>query len=119
MKQSTVRIALVSFILLVCAFSVVAQQPAAGGAQGGGRGAAGGRGGAGGGGRGQAAPLPLFFKEGWKTTTGNNPLTQDAVTNPDLVLSQYGPGNKTDHPAVDDFGITSEGNMNHIWTGLC
>jgi hypothetical protein len=61
----------------------------------------------------------LFFKEGWKTVTGNIPLTQDAVTNPDLVLAQYGPGNKTDHPEVDDFGITAEGNMNHIWTGLC
>jgi hypothetical protein len=102
-------------VITALAWSLAAQQPA--GAQGGGgRGAGGaGRGGAaaGGAGRGQAAPLPLFFKEAWKDTTGNIPLTQDAVTNPDLVLTQYGPGNK------DDFGITSEGNMNHIWTGLC
>jgi hypothetical protein len=102
-------------VITALAWSLAAQQPA--GAQGGGgRGAGGvGRGGAaaGGAGRGQAAPLPLFFKEAWKESPGNIPLTQDAVTNPDLVLTQYGPGNK------DDFGITSEGNMNHVWTGLC
>src|SRR5436190_5008646 len=92
-------------VITALAWSLGAQQPA--GAQ-----AGGGRG-AGGAGRGQAAPLPLFFKEAWKESTGNTPLTQDAVTNPDLVLTQYGPGNK------DDFGITSEGNMNHVWTGLC
>ena len=64
------------------------------------------------GGRGQAAPLPLFFKETWKNTA-MTPLTQDAVTNTDLEVVQYGPGNK------DDFGVTNEGNVNHIWTGLC
>jgi len=64
------------------------------------------------GGRGQAAPLSLFFKETWKNTA-MTPLTQDAVTNPDLELVQYGPGNK------DDFGVTNEGSVNHIWTGLC
>src|SRR3954471_10155799 len=108
-------LALSVVVITALAWSLAAQQPA--GAQGGGgRGAGGaGRGGAaaGGAGRGQAAPLPLFFKEAWKEGPGNIPLTQDAVTNPDLVLTQYGPGNK------DDFGITSEGNMNHVWTGLC
>ena len=70
-----------------------------------------------GGGRGQGReqapqPAPLFFKEIWKQAPGNVPVTQDFVTNPDLQLNTYGTG-KT------DFGITSEGNVPHIWTGLC
>jgi hypothetical protein len=72
---------------------------------------AGGRGG--GGGRGAAPqPIPLFFKEGWKDFSGNVPVTQEFVTNPDLKLNQYGSGK-------EDFGITNEGNVPHIWTGLC
>jgi hypothetical protein len=85
-------------ILLGMAASALAQQPA-------------GRGG--GGGRGQAAqPPPLFFKETWKDGPGNVPVTQAAVVNPDLQLTLYGTGK-------EDFGITSEGGVPHIWTGLC
>jgi hypothetical protein len=68
-----------------------------------------------GGGRGFAAPPPpppLFFKETWKNAPGNVPVTQDFVTNPALQLNIYGTG-KT------DFGVTSEGNVPHVWTGLC
>src|SRR5262245_8527936 len=98
-SRTTTRIVFGLLVLSAFGLSIVAQQAPTG--------AGGGRG------RGQAQPLPLFFKETWKQTAGNIPLTQDAVANPDLVLAQYGPGNK------DDFGMTSEGNMNHIWTGLC
>ena len=67
-----------------------------------------------GGGRGPAPqPPPLFFKETWKEAPGNVPVTQDFVTNPDLQLNLY-PGT-----VKDDFGVTSEGNVPHIWTGLC
>ena len=83
-------------ILLSTATSAFAQQ-------------AGGRGG----GRGQAPQPPsLFFKETWKDAAGNVPVTQAAVVNPDLQLTLYGTGK-------EDFGITSEGGVPHIWTGLC
>jgi len=66
-----------------------------------------------GGGRGQAPqPPPLFFKEAWKDGPGNVPLTQAGVVSPDLQLTMYGTGK-------EDFGITAEGNVPHIWTGLC
>lgn len=57
-------------------------------------------------------PAPLFFKETWKQAPGNVPVTQEFVTNPDLQLNLYGTGK-------EDFGVTSEGNVPHIWTGLC
>src|SRR3984957_20524193 len=57
-------------------------------------------------------PPPLFFKETLKQAPGNVPVTQDFVTNPDLQLTLYGTGK-------EDFGVTSEGNVPHIWTGLC
>lgn len=41
------------------------------------------------------------------------PMTQDGVANPDLLVALYGPGNP------NDFGVTNEGNVPHIWTGLC
>lgn len=69
--------------------------------------------GARGGGRGPAPqPPPLFFKEIWKEAPGNVPVTQAFVVNPDLQLTLYGTGK-------EDFGVTSEGNVPHIWTGLC
>jgi hypothetical protein len=84
-------------ILLCAAAGAFAQEP---GARGGGRGPA------------PLPPPPLFFKEAWKQAPGNVPVTQDFVTNPDLKLSIYGSGK-------EDFGVTSEGNVPHIWTGLC
>ncbi len=85
-----------ALILWCTATGAFAQQP-------------GGRGGA----RGQAPqPPPLFFKETWKEAPGNVPVTQAFVVNPDLQLTLYGTGK-------EDFGVTSEGNVPHIWTGLC
>jgi hypothetical protein len=64
-------------------------------------------------GRGEAPqPPPLFLKETWKKVSGNVPVTQAVVVNPDLQLTLYGTGK-------EDFGITSEGDVPHIWTGLC
>jgi hypothetical protein len=84
-------------LVLICgATGAFAQQP---GGRGGGRGPA-------------PQPPSLFFKETWKDLSGNVPVTQDFVTNPNLVLSLYGAGK-------EDFGVTNEGNMPHIWTGLC
>ncbi len=58
------------------------------------------------------APPSLFFKETWKEMPGNVPMTQEFVVNPDLKLDLYG-------TTKEDFGITSEGGVPHIWTGLC
>ena len=62
-------------VMLISAASALAQEP-------------GGRGGRGG--RGPAQPAPLFFKETWKDFSGNVPMTQDFVVNPDLKLHMYG-----------------------------
>jgi hypothetical protein len=82
-------------IVLCAAANAFAQQPPAGR-----------------GGRGAAQPITLFFKETWKDFSGNVPLTQSFVVNPDLQLTLYGAGK-------EDFNITNEGNVPHIWTGLC
>ena len=65
-----------------------------------------------GGGKQAPRPAPLFFKETWKDFSGNVAVTQDFVLNPDLQLTMYGAGN-------EDFHVTNEGNVPHIWTGLC
>jgi hypothetical protein len=57
-------------------------------------------------------PPPLFFRETWKNSDGNVPMTQAFVVNPDLQLNVYGAGN-------EDFHVTNEGKVPHIWTGLC
>ncbi len=85
-----------TLIVLCTAASAFAQQP---GARGGGRGPA-------------PQPPPLFFREAWKNFDGNVPMTQAFVVNPDLQLNLYGAGK-------EDFGVTNEGNVPHIWTGLC
>ena len=87
-------------LLLLCAAGAFAQEPVGRAGRGFGRGFA------------PAPPAPLFFKETWKQAPGNVPVTQDFVTNPDLKLNIYGSGK-------EDFGVTSEGNVPHIWTGLC
>ena len=39
-------------------------------------------------------------------------MTQAFVVNPDLQLNLYGTG-------TEDFHVTNEGNVPHIWSGLC
>lgn len=98
-----------ALILFSAAASMFAQQPAPeAGGRGGGRGGRGGRGGA----FAPQPPPPLFFKETWKNVEGNIPMTQDSVTNANLTVNMYGSGKQ-------DFNITAEGNVPHIWTGLC
>src|SRR5260221_14756301 len=88
------------FMILFTAAIAFAQQPSQQpGARGGGRGPA-------------PQPAPLFFKESWKDFAGNVPLTQAFVVNPDLQLNMVGSGK-------EDFNVTNEGNVPHIWTGLC
>ena len=55
------------------------------------------------------APLPLLFKESWKQTPENVPLSQELVSNPDLQLTVYGKAPE----------VNSEGGTPHVWTGLC
>ncbi len=89
-----------TLIILGAAASAFAQAP-----PGGGRGGGGGRGAA-------PQPPPLFLKEAWKQAPGNVPMTQAFVVNPDLQVTLFGTGK-------EDFGVTSEGGVPHVWTGLC
>jgi hypothetical protein len=95
-QRTTARILFGFLVIGASVLGVFAQQP------GGGRGA----------GFRRAEPPPLFFRETWKDTA-MTPMSQDGVANPDLLVALYGPGNP------DDFGVTNEGNVPHIWTGLC
>ncbi|MBK6281470.1 MAG: hypothetical protein IPF54_01315 [Draconibacterium sp.] len=58
----------------------------------------------------------LFFREDWKETPAATPVTQDHVSNENLLLNLYGAGadsiKKSHHPnPVDD--------PYYIWSGLC
>lgn len=58
----------------------------------------------------------LFFREDWKETPAEIPLSQKHVNNPDLILQLYGAGQdslkKSNHelPLDDPF---------YVWSGLC
>lgn len=58
----------------------------------------------------------LFFREDWKETPPEIPLSQSHVSNPDLLLQTYGAGKdslkKSNHerPVDDPF---------YVWSGLC
>ena len=58
----------------------------------------------------------LFFREDWKEIPPVDPITQEHVNNPDLVLNLYGPGKEGvrksnhDHPDDDPF---------YVWSGMC
>jgi len=59
---------------------------------------------------------PLFFREDWKEIPAATPVTQQHVSNSDLLMNLYGPGcdsiKKSHHDApVDD--------PYYIWSGLC
>jgi hypothetical protein len=58
----------------------------------------------------------LFFREDFKETPPETPVTQAHIANPDLILALYGPGkdgvkkSHHDKPADDPY---------YIWTGTC
>lgn len=58
----------------------------------------------------------LFFREDWKEIPVATPVTQDHVSNKDLLLKLYGPGadsiKKSHHPQPAD-------DPYYIWSGLC
>ena len=58
----------------------------------------------------------LFFREDWKTIPAATPVTQEHVSNPDLVMGLYGPGcdsiKKSHHASPED-------DPYYIWSGLC
>lgn len=58
----------------------------------------------------------LFFREDFKETPAEIPINQDHISNPDLILTLYGPGagviKKSHHDTpVDD--------PYYVWSGLC
>ncbi len=58
----------------------------------------------------------VFFREDFKESPAEIPVTQDHVVHPDLIISLYGPGAEVikkshhDTPADDPY---------YIWSGLC
>lgn len=58
----------------------------------------------------------LFFREDWKETTAELPVTQAHVANPDLILTLYGPARdaikKSNHPRIPN-------DPYYIWSGEC
>jgi hypothetical protein len=58
----------------------------------------------------------LFFREDFKETPPETPITQAHIANPDLILALYGPGkdgvkkSHHDQPADDPY---------YVWTGTC
>jgi hypothetical protein len=63
-----------------------------------------------------AAAAQIFFREDWKETPAELPVTQDHVANPDLLLQLYGPGlhgiKKSNHPPIPN-------DPYYIWSGAC
>lgn len=60
---------------------------------------------------------PLFFREGWKQVPGGgeHPITQDAVTNPNLELKLYG----DPKDMLLNGAAQNKDNPIRIWTGTC
>lgn len=58
----------------------------------------------------------LFFREDWKETPAEMPVSQSHVANPELVLGLYGPGQhgikKSNHPQIPN-------DPYYIWSGAC
>ncbi len=58
----------------------------------------------------------LFFREDWKETPAEMPITQSHVANPELVLALYGPGQhgikKSNHPQIPN-------DPYYVWSGAC
>ena len=58
----------------------------------------------------------MFFREDWKESPAETPVSQDHINNPDLILCLYGPASdsikKSHHatPVYDPY---------YVWSGLC
>jgi len=58
----------------------------------------------------------MFFREDFKETPAEIPITQNHIANPDLILTLYGPGKDVikksnhDQPIDDPY---------YVWSGLC
>jgi hypothetical protein len=67
----------------------------------------------------KAKTPPLFFREDWQEVKGlpvEHPMTQAAVSNPNLEIRLYGPSGKD----IVENGLPSlPDNLPHLWTGLC
>lgn len=67
----------------------------------------------------KARTPPLFFREDWQEVKGlpvEHPMTQAAVSNPNLEIRLYGPSGKD----IVENGLPSlPENPPHLWTGLC
>jgi hypothetical protein len=67
-------------------------------------------------GLGGAEKAELFFREDWKETPAELPISQDHVANPDLLLQLYGPGlhgiKKSNHPKIPNDPF-------YVWSGAC
>jgi hypothetical protein len=68
-----------------------------------------------------SVPRPaLLFREDWKETPAATPLTQEHVSNPDLIVSRHGPAQAKikkshhDQPADDPFYVWS-GDADGTW----
>jgi len=57
-----------------------------------------------------------FFREDWKETPAELPVSQNHVANPDLILALHGPGlhgiKKSNHPNIPNDPF-------YIWSGAC
>ncbi|MCC7497370.1 MAG: hypothetical protein IT160_07320 [Bryobacterales bacterium] len=57
---------------------------------------------------------PLFFREDWKETPPETPVTQAHVANPNLVLAVYGPGKAGVKKSHHDY---KPGDPWYVWSG--
>lgn len=58
----------------------------------------------------------LFFREDWKETPAEVPVSQAHVANPDLVLGLHGPGRSVIKKSHHD---TPTDDPYYVWSGLC
>ena len=60
--------------------------------------------------------VALFFREDWRETAAETPVTQQHVANPNLVLSVHGPGGSSIKKSHHDEIANDPW---YIWSGLC
>ena len=63
-----------------------------------------------------AGPEGLFFREGTRDIPAAQPITQEHVANPELLLKLYGPGAAK---VKKSFHETAKNDPHYIWSGEC